>query len=100
MLSVDDEPAEGSADNPDADSTAEELDAEDPGLQQLARRMTENALGHVSPSLDSRAQAGVGAAQQSGRCEAQQDGIRVSGQQIGAVDEMQQLQVSFCLHSV
>ena len=42
FLAVEDEPAEGSTVNPESnvEGTSEELDAEDPGLQQLARRIT------------------------------------------------------------
>ncbi len=40
------DPAGSNADNADLDSTAEELDVEDPGLRDLAMRLTDNALHH------------------------------------------------------
>ena len=108
---------EGAADTTDLGDTAEDLDLEDPGLQDLARCVTEHALRHdFSPSegrtqTDGRPWADDtalpegrrqacgrtqthGGTQADGSRAAPEEPPRISGQQITAADpEMQMLQV-------
>ena len=51
------EPVNGNTDNADLDTTAEELEVEDPGLRDLALRLTEHALHQGSLSPDNQLQA-------------------------------------------
>lgn len=87
-------------------AAAEELDVEDPGLQDLARRMTEAALRGESAGPDDAAPADDSGAAGASSEEAVQSGTGqaaagASGGQANAADlELQMLQVSISMHGL